>query len=168
MPRDLSKFLPVIVIVLVIAASIIGFLAGKGSSATKTPPTSSKSSQPGKPGAPEKPKTIDVSPLFDTQTATVRAKVTTVSGTSLTVQNQRGQTDTFQASSRLVIYKYPSGASQATSTSDLKDIELSEEALMVLEFADNKFQVVSITYLPKSPAPPPAATSPATKSGTSR
>lgn len=166
MLKDLSKFLPVVVIVLVVVASIIGFLVGKGSSSNKTSATTPKSSQPGQPGASVKPKTIDVSPLFDTQTATVRAKVTTVSGTNLTVQNQRGQTDTFPASSRLVIYKYPSGASQATSTSDLKSIELNEEALMVLEFADNKFQVVSITYLPKSPAQPAAA--PATKSATGR
>lgn len=103
---------------------------------------------------------IKTSPLFDSQTATINGQVIQViHNTLITIQvkNQAGLTGDFPIAPNLLIYKYQSAAT-ATSSADLKTIELNKDALIVLEYIKGEYKVVSISYLVSpSPSPTPKA-----------
>lgn len=103
---------------------------------------------------------IKTSPLFDSQTATIHGQVIQVIHNTLVtiqVKNQAGLTADFPIAPNLLIYKYQSAAT-ATSSADLKTIELNKDALIDLEYIKGEYKVVSISYLASpSSSPTPKA-----------
>ena len=135
------------VVVLVVVAAVAGFLFGSaGSAKTKLPQVTTGTGN----------QSVAKNPIFKSQTATFQGVITKVDGSNLSVKDDKGQTDTFPVSQRAVIYKFKAGSPQASASSDLKTIETDKQALVMLELVDDKYQVVSISYLP----PPPVAPAP--------
>lgn len=96
---------------------------------------------------------LPASKLFQTQTATVLGKITAVSSNSITVMDEKNQTDQFILSQKWVVYK-TSNNLQASPSSDLKSIEKEKLVMVTLELIDGSYQVVSIAYLPPTPTGP--------------
>lgn len=144
-----------IIATLVISGLLIGgsYLVGKG---IQLPLNKKPQSTP-----PPAANLITTSPLFDSQTATINGQVIQViHSTLITIQvkNKDGLMDTFPIVPNLVIYKYKSGSTEATSSADLQTIELNKDALIVLEHIKGEYKVVSISYLASpSPSPTPKA-----------
>ncbi|MBI2596785.1 hypothetical protein HYW41_01390 [Candidatus Daviesbacteria bacterium] len=89
--------------------------------------------------------------LFDSQTATINAQITQVSSSSLTF-SKNNQTETLPLSPKVLIYKPKTDKSKpnsqaATSSADLKSIEVGKTAVIVAEMINNQYQVISISYL---------------------
>lgn len=130
-------------IILIVIAAVGGFLAGKQNQggSVSLPKIQSQASQ------------IQSNPLLKSQTATFQGTITKVSGQTIDVKSDSGQTGSFPVSARVVIYKFNGTSPQASASSDLKTIETGKQALVMLELLDNKYQVVSVSYLPPPPAP---------------
>ena len=132
-------------IVLVVIAAALGFLFGKQGQmpGLKTQNPLSTESQTAQ------------NSLLKSQTATFQGEITKVNGQNIDVKSDSGQTGSFPVSSKVVVYKFSSGSTQASASSDLKSIETGKSALIMLELMDGKYQVVSVSYLPPAPAPKP-------------
>lgn len=138
---DSSKY--VITLILVVVAALGGFLVGKqGGGMASLPKVQTQTNQ-------EAP----VSPLLKSQTATFQGEIVKVEGQTMEVKSDTGDTGSFPISGNAVIYKYTSTSTQASASSDLKTIETGKMALVMLELLDNKYQVVSVSYLPPPPKP---------------
>lgn len=88
---------------------------------------------------------VKTSPIFDSQTATIRGTVTKVNGSAVFI-NKKGQTYEFLLSPDVAVYKYGTGNANASSSNQSSSVELNREALIVLEATDNNYQIISITY----------------------
>lgn len=138
---DSSRY--VVVLVLIVVAAVGGFLVGRGGETSNQTPTTQEGQT----------SQVLSNPLLKSQTATFQGEITAVSGQNLEVKSDGGQTGSFPVSSRLVVYKYTVGSTQASASSELKSIETGKQALVMLELLDNKYQVVSVSYLPPPPKP---------------
>lgn len=131
-----------VAMILLLALSYYLSLGGKLPSFKKAQKTASPPPQ----------NTIKVSPIFDSQRATIRGSVSQIKHNSiLVIKNRANSTDQFPAAPNLQIYKYKVGSTEATASSDLKSIELDKEALIVLEAIKGEYKVVSISYLATQP-----------------
>ena len=146
MNKYLSKLLVIVVVVFLVGVFVGHSLLGqkvseKGTSQT-TPPQKNA--------------------LFQSQTASIQGKITKVEGSSISVESSQGQSGTFTASNRVVIYKFPAGSRQASASADLKSIELDKKVLLALTLINDNYQIASISYLPPIASasaklsPPPA------------
>ncbi len=131
-------------VVLIVAAAVLGFLFGvaSGSKSAYVPAA-----------APANQSTISQNAIFKSQSAIFQGVITQVSGRTLAVKSDSGQTATFPVAANAVIYKFNGTSPQASSSSDLKTIDLNKQALVQLILTGNQYQVSSISYLP----PPPTA-----------
>lgn len=137
-----TKYLLAIIVLIAVSATS-GFLVGRASNTQSlTTTTTTKTAAP-------KQNTI-----FTTQTATVQGKISSVSGSKVTVLNEKNQTGEFTLSPKVVIYKFAPGSSQATATQDIKSIETDKNVLVTLELANGQYQVTQIAFLPPPPPPP--------------
>ena len=93
------------------------------------------------------------SPLFETQTATFTGIITAINGNILSVTDQKKQTDTFMASDRMLIFKLSLTGPSSSPSADLKSVELNKPVVIALEEIGNKYQIVSLRYLPNFAAP---------------
>lgn len=92
--------------------------------------------------------------FFSTQIATVDGVIESSDETSVTIKNNKNETRTYPiAKNVLTIYDYDDKNNQATSSSILKRIIVNKQALINLGLIDNKYQVVSITYLSATAKP---------------
>lgn len=80
--------------------------------------------------------------LLIDHTATVKGKVVSREGMGILVTNDKGQFAPMELSPTVVIYTPPGNQ----PSSDLKSLELNKEAIILLEFMDGRYQVVSISY----------------------
>lgn len=86
-------------------------------------------------------------PIFKSQIATIEGSITEVKNNMATITNDQGQSDTFLLSTKLVIYKpEKAGSPRAISSADIKQINLNQKALIVLEMIDGNYQIVSISH----------------------
>lgn len=130
------------IIVLISVSAVSGFLVGRASNTQSLTPTTVKTEAP-------KQNTI-----FTTQTATVQGKITNVSGSKVSVANEKNQTGEFTLSPKVVIYKFAPGSSQATASQDVNSIETQKNVLVTLELSGNQYQITQISFLPPPPPPP--------------
>lgn len=138
---DSSKY--VITLILVVVAGLGGFIVGKqGGGMASLPKVQTQTNQE-----------ASVSPLLKSQTATFQGEITQVSGQTMEVKSDSGETGSFPISGNAVIYKFTGTSPQASASSDLKTIETGKMALVMLELIDGKYQVVSVSYLPPAPKP---------------
>lgn len=123
--------LPVLITALIF--SVAGFLTGR-----------SKISAPGliQTQFPTK------SPLFLEQRAIFQGKITKFDGSKVSLENKQGLKGEYALSAHPVIFKQMDSAKLATPSSDLKEIELNKEAVVVLKLEDaGGYKVTNINYL---------------------
>lgn len=80
--------------------------------------------------------------LLIDHTATVKGKIVSREGMGILVTNDKGQFAPMELSPTIVIYTPPGNQ----PSSDLNSLEFNKEAIILLEFMDGKYQVVSISY----------------------
>jgi len=102
------------------------------------------------------------SPLFKSQTAIVQGTIIKVDQSNLVVSDNKNQTDSFPIYSNVVIYKSDPTSPRITPATGKEKIVTNEQAAIVLELIDGKYQVISITYPPKAPSSTQSSTSSAT------
>lgn len=125
-----------VTIVLILVAGFVGYYVAKNN-LTPEVITQTKTT--------EAPK---AQTIFTTQTATIQGTISKVDGNKLSVTNLKQENGQFTVSDKVVIYKFRSGSTQASASSDLKTIETGQQVLLNLELANGAYQVVSISYLP--------------------
>lgn len=80
--------------------------------------------------------------LLIDHTATVKGQILGKEGMSILVTNDKGQLAPMELSPTVIIYTPPNNS----PSSDLNSLELNKEVVILLEFMDGKYQVVSISY----------------------
>lgn len=105
----------------------------------------------------------NANPLFTTQTATIRGKITKVNGNNLSVTNSNNIRGGIEADEKVLITSLSLNpkAPSSSPSSDLKTIELNKEVYISLELSGDKYKAVLIQYLPPLP---PLSKLPATSS----
>ena len=102
--------------------------------------------------------------IFSSQTATIQGEITNVNGPKISIKNNNGQTGDFSLSQRAVIYQFKPGSNTASASSDVKTIETGKKVVVVLQLNDDKYEIVSISYIQQRPAssasPSPSSPSP--------
>lgn len=83
--------------------------------------------------------------IFNSQTASIRGKITQINGTKLIAQNDKQVSGDFDAG-RVVLINDGSNLSVASSSADLKKIQLNKDAVINLLFSEGRYVVTSITY----------------------
>ncbi len=144
MPTSLNLKIVIGIVIFILLSAGVGYLVGakKNPAQNQAAKTSDQSSSPSK------------NSFFQTQTASLQGKITKVSESGITVENDKKESKTFAASNKLAIYKFATNSTQATPSSDLKAIETGKNAILNLELVGNDYQILSISYLP-SVSPPP-------------
>ncbi len=105
-----------------------------------------------KPTVVQEEPTIKISPIFTTQTATINGAIESIEGNTLKIKSNN-QIKDFPISSNFTVYKKSRPNSPVASASaDIKSIDISKQALIILSVIDNKYQVVSVSY-PEQSAP---------------
>lgn len=109
----------------------------------------------------------NANPLFTTQTATIRGKITKVDGNKLSIINSKNVQGEIEADKKVLITSLSLNPKTPSSSpsSDLKTIELNREVYISLELSGDKYERSSTAYkavliqylpplspLPKSPA----------------
>lgn len=90
------------------------------------------------------------SQLFQTQTATLEGQIIKINPTTVTVQNKAGKQADFPLSKKFVVYKsLKTGSFQATASSNINLVEKNKTVLVMFEYSGNKYQVISVSDLPK-------------------
>lgn len=89
--------------------------------------------------------------LFQSQTAIIQGKILHIDGNTLMIQSTDGPTAQFTTSKYLNISKFPSHNGVASTSSQVKDIELDRPAMITLTVQDKEYKVSSIAYLPPAP-----------------
>ncbi len=135
-------------IALLVVGLLIGYVLGiqvaKGNSRNYSPaPSQQKGS-------------LKTSPLFTRQNATVTGKVTKVDGNKITVVDDKNQSDIFVLSKNIAIVTAIAPGKVATPSTNIKDIQLNQSALIALQIVDGEYQVISIAYTNYPPASPSA------------
>lgn len=90
---------------------------------------------------------LTVSPLFDSQTASINGEVVKIENSKAFVK-KKNLTDTFPLSAQFTIYKYVAGSATPTTSTNRADIEPDRTATILLEVVQGEYKMVSITYLP--------------------
>lgn len=131
------------IFVAVITVSILG---GYFIGSLKTPKNSILKPAQQTPAEQEAAKNFNT--FFSTQTAIVDGVIVSSDEVSVTIKNNKNETRVYPiVKNVLTIYDYDDKNKQATSSSSLKRIIVNKHALIKLGLIDNKYQVVSITYL---------------------
>ena len=133
----LTKLAPVAMLIMV--TGVGGYYLG-----TSKNPTSLPSVQEGQ------DKVLSASSLFKTQTATVQGQITKITDSTLTVKDEKNKEEEFSISEKIVIYKsLKEDPKRATASSDINSVETNKVKVIMLEVINGKYQVVSISDLPK-------------------
>lgn len=126
--------------VVLAAGFLLGFLYSYQRSGTYKPPSQLASA----------PQVLaNTSPLFKSQTAMVEGKVVEVGENSLTVEGLGNGKEQFPVSNKFVVYVPVKNTRTATASSQLKLVEKDKDSLIVLELIEGKYQVVSVSYIPR-------------------
>lgn len=127
------------VLVFVIIAGSVGYFVGfntKGSAPAVTATV------------PEQQENIvEVSPLFESQRATINGEVLGFTTDTVTIKSANGKTEEFPLYSKVLIYT-PIAGKPASSSSEIKAIQINKFAFIVLDFIEGKYQVAHISYPP--------------------
>lgn len=123
----------ILTLILILLAGITGYYFGRYLPFSKVTPDRETNSS------------SNISQLSVNHTATIYATIVSVDGSSITVTDREGQKATIALSSSLTIFT-PSSSREATASSDLKSIEINKEALIIAEFRNGQYQVMSISY----------------------
>ncbi len=83
--------------------------------------------------------------IFSSQTASIRGKITAINGSKLMMENDQKVTGEFEAG-RVVLINEATNLSVASSSADLKKIQLNKDAIINLLYADGRYVVTSLTY----------------------
>lgn len=105
---------------------------------------------------------ITTSPLFQTQTASIQGEIIAVGESSVTIKDKKDATDTFPVSTNVVVYKNTQSSGRILPATGITQIDTNQEAVILLEVVDGKYQVISVTY------PSKATTIPSTTSATTK
>lgn len=127
----------IITIVLVILAALGGFLGGALSG--------NQTSEAGKGGAAKAGKNDKLSPLFDSQTATINGEIEKAENFKVEIK-KKGLTESFALSPQFIIYKYATSSAQPTTFTNTTDIELGKTANVMLEKVGGEYKIISISY----------------------
>lgn len=106
---------------------------------------------------------VTTSPLFQTQTASIQGEIIAVGESSVTIKDKKDATDTFPVSTNVVVYKNTQSSGRILPATGITQIDTNQEAVILLEVFDGKYQVISVTYPPKA-----TAIQPSTKSATNK
>ena len=133
------KYTAVIIFSVVIAA-LLGYAAGNAKLLSQSP-------------LPQLAQNISmqetkISPLFESQTATITGMVTALNGNTITITDQKNQSDQFAVSNRMLIFKLSLTGPSSSPSADLKSVELNKPAVFSLEKNGQNYEVISIRYLP--------------------
>lgn len=123
----------ILTLILILLAGITGYYFGRYLPFSKVTPGRETNSS------------SNISQLSVNHTATIYATIVSVDGSSITVADREGQKATMALSSSLTIFT-PSSSREATASSDLKSIEINKEALIIAEFRNGQYKVMSISY----------------------
>lgn len=113
------------------------------------------------PGSTDKqPTPLSADPILQNQTASIDGKVIKVEDNYLTIVDLKGKTSVFKASKFVSVSKFNSTSSFASSSAGLSKLELDKQALISLKAEEGEYRIISISYLPPLPSPPPVKTTP--------
>lgn len=102
---------------------------------------------------------VTTSPLFQTQTASIQGEIIAVGESSVTIKDKKDATDTFPVSTNVVVYKNTQSSGRILPATGITQIDTNQEAVILLEVVDGKYQVISVTYPPKATAIQPSTQS---------
>lgn len=102
---------------------------------------------------------ITTSPLFQTQTASIQGEIIAVGQSSVTIKDKKDATDTFPVSTNVVVYKNTQSSGRILPATGITQIDTNQEAVILLEVVDGKYQVISVTYPSKATAIQPSTQS---------
>src|SRR5438270_116011 len=117
-------------IIITLIAMVISFSAGFWAAQTKHP---------------NSPPISNASSLFNTQTASLQGQIIAVNGQTLTVRNSKNNTGQLILAKGFSISSYPKGVPKTSS--DIKDIELNKDVMIVLTSENGEFRITNINYL---------------------
>ncbi len=83
--------------------------------------------------------------IFSSQTASIRGKITAINGSKMMLENDQKVSGEFEAG-RVVLINDATNLSVASSSADLKKIQLNKDAVINLLYADGRYVVTSLTY----------------------
>lgn len=126
-----------VTIVLILIAGAVGYYIAKNN----------LTSTVGVPGNTQNAPAPKAQTIFQSQNATIQGTITKVEGQNISVTNVNGESGQFPVSSKVVIYKFRPGSSQASPSSELKDISINKPVLINLELTGGQYQVTSISDL---------------------
>src|SRR3989338_2102374 len=96
---------------------------------------------------------LKTSPLFIGQTATINGFVTRVKDNTLTMRDDQGQTDSFEAAPNVQIYTFRSLTKPPNTSTGLSAIKLDQKATITLQADGGVYKIVSISYVPVASNP---------------
>ncbi len=94
---------------------------------------------------PTPPQTNIADDIFSSQTATIRGKVLSLNGRNLKVENDQKIAGDFEVG-RVLLINDSTNLTIASSSADLRNIQLNKETTFNLLYTDNKYVITSITY----------------------
>lgn len=97
---------------------------------------------------------IKTSPLFRSQTANIQAMLVDFTNNKLTLKNDKGQQDIFTVAPNVQVFEFTNTTNPPKAT-DLKLIKKDRDALIGLQLTNGEYQVITVSYLPKTSTPPP-------------
>ncbi len=146
-PEKPSSISPLIILIILVILGVIVYFVRNSSFARNSSFLSSKLGSISQPQNINDGVTKKTSPLFNPQSATINGKITKIEGRNLTIVDNKNQTDTFQANDNLVVYKQKNGNTPASSSANIKDLELNKDAVIVLQGFGDTYKVISVSYL---------------------
>jgi hypothetical protein len=144
MTEKVNYLLVVILVVVALITGIVGYFLGSGKGKAAMVSQNNYSSA-----------NSSSNPFFDTQTATLNGKITKVNGQTLTVQNNKNQTQDFMIADRIYISTVSDKGQAASPSSDLSKIQTDKKAFINLINTGGSYKVASITYVPTATVPQP-------------
>lgn len=145
MAKNSSPAFPFIPIIL---AGIVSFVAGAlvmylvSMKATSSAPSPSVASS-------------TIQDFFDGVSSTVQGKITEISDDMITVENKKGQSQTFKISPTVFISKPGEGGKVATASGEKSAIEKDKDVVLSFAVQEGQYVVMSVIYpvMPQMPQP---------------
>jgi len=98
--------------------------------------------------APSKP--FRVSPLVRSQNATIQGTIIDSDSSSISVRDNKGQTDKLPLSSSWTVSSLNEVPKAASKSAAAKKITTNQEAIIVMDLIDGEYKVTAISYIPKA------------------
>lgn len=96
---------------------------------------------------------------FTNQSASILGDITKVSGNSITVKNNKGVSSNFTVGPNVTVLTFPNNSGVASQSAGLAKVVAAKNVSIVLNVVGDKYQIVTIAYLPtnvSTPVAPPA------------